>query len=107
MSLLTWTNGSLPSLLVSLITIVSLFTSFPPLYQQYLFLAHTHTHPFSPPPDGSMFATGSGDAETGIPQLLVFDTTTAQLVVNTTLPGLGAALGAKDNLFDIWSVDFD
>jgi len=56
--------------------------------------------------DDTLFATGSGDAESGVPQLLVFDVATGQATVNTTLPGLDKALGANMGLFDIWSVDF-
>jgi len=55
--------------------------------------------------DGTMMATGSGDY-TGVPQLLVFNTNTGEVDVNSDLSGLGRALGARDNLFNIWSVDF-
>jgi len=56
--------------------------------------------------DDTLFATGSGDAESGSPQLLVFSVATGKAVVNTNLPGLAKALGASMGLFDIWSVDF-
>jgi hypothetical protein len=56
--------------------------------------------------DDSLLATGSGDAETGIPQLLVFDINTGKAAVNTNLPGLAKALHAAEGLFAIWSVDF-
>jgi hypothetical protein len=56
--------------------------------------------------DDTLLATGSGDAETGIPQLLVFDARTGKTVVNTNLPGLAQALHAAEGLFAVWSVDF-
>jgi len=56
--------------------------------------------------DSSLMATGSGDPETGVPQLLVFDTSNGNIVLNTNLTGLAEALKTADKLFDIWSVDF-
>jgi len=56
--------------------------------------------------DGSLFATGSGDAETAYPQLLVFDTSTGATTLNSTLPGLAEALKTYQNLFVVWSVDW-
>jgi len=56
--------------------------------------------------DDTLFATGSGDAESGEPQLLVFSVSTGKALVNSKLPGLAKALGASMGLFDIWSVDF-
>jgi len=56
--------------------------------------------------DGKLFATGSGDAETGTPQLLIFDTQTANTVLNSRLDGLAERLKSAENLFVIWSVDW-
>jgi len=56
--------------------------------------------------DGTLFATGSGDAETGVPQVLVFKAKTGATLLNTALPGLAAALKTIDGIFMIWSVDF-
>lgn len=55
--------------------------------------------------DGLLFATGSGDSE-GNAQLLVFHVPTASVLLNTNLDGLAEALGAADNIYDIWSVDW-
>jgi len=56
--------------------------------------------------DSTLMATGSGDSETGMPQLLVFNTSNANVVLNTNLTGLAEALKSADKLFNIWSVDF-
>lgn len=56
--------------------------------------------------DGTLFATGSGDAETGSGQLLVFHVPSGQLLLNSTLPGLAQELKSADNFFFVWSVDF-
>ncbi len=56
--------------------------------------------------DGTLFATGSGDAETGEGQLLVFNTANGKTTLNTDLSGLKTALKAADGLFFIWSVDW-
>jgi hypothetical protein len=56
--------------------------------------------------DDALFATGSGNAETGEVELLVFDTATAHTVLNTKLKGLPAALGAYLKLVWVWGVDF-
>jgi len=56
--------------------------------------------------DNSLFATGSGDQYTGTSQLLIFDTSTANVVLNTTLSDLPKQLGSYDNFVFIWSVDW-
>jgi hypothetical protein len=56
--------------------------------------------------EGSLFATGSGDAETGIPQLLVFDPSTGKTVLDSKLSGLAQALGSVDKFVFVWGVDF-
>eukprot|EP01116_Phalansterium_solitarium_P011733 TRINITY_DN2749_c0_g3_i1.p1 TRINITY_DN2749_c0_g3~~TRINITY_DN2749_c0_g3_i1.p1 ORF type:complete len:352 (+),score=147.19 TRINITY_DN2749_c0_g3_i1:124-1179(+) len=55
--------------------------------------------------DGSMMATGSGDAEAPA-QLAVFNTTDASTVLNTDLAGLKQQLKTADGLFFVWSVDW-
>jgi hypothetical protein len=56
--------------------------------------------------DGTLFATGSGDAFSGIGQLLVFHVPSGQVVLNSNLPGLAKQLNTADGLFFVWSVDF-
>jgi len=56
--------------------------------------------------DGTLFATGSGDADTGYSQLLVFDTQTGALRTNSSLSGLSEALKSADGQVLVWSVDF-
>jgi len=57
-------------------------------------------------PDGSLFATGSGNTETGEPQLLIFDSSSGAVMLNSNLPGLASKLETYDGLFLIWSVDW-
>ena len=45
-------------------------------------------------------------AYSGSPQLLVFNTKTGATILNTNLPGLAKELGASQNLFDIWDIQF-
>jgi hypothetical protein len=56
--------------------------------------------------DNTMFATGSGNTETGIIQLLVFDVATAQPIVDAHLDGLAEELKAADGFILVWSVDW-
>ena len=56
--------------------------------------------------DNSLFATGSGDAESGKLQLLIFNTMTGKVQVNSQLKGLTEELGAAENLIWIWGIDF-
>jgi hypothetical protein len=49
---------------------------------------------------------GSGDTETGQPQLLVFNTQNGHVVLNSNLPGLASTLKTYDGLFLIWSVNW-
>jgi len=56
--------------------------------------------------DGTLFATGSGDQETGEGQLLVFNTANGKTVLNTDLSGLKTIFKEADGLFFVWSVDF-
>jgi hypothetical protein len=56
---------------------------------------------------GTLLATASGDTEVGSAQLLVFDTRTAGVVLETSLDGLAKALGAYEGLFAVWAVAFD
>jgi len=56
--------------------------------------------------DDTLMATGSGNAETADPQLLVLDTRTGHAVVNSKLEGLADALKAEFHMIEIWSVDF-
>ena len=59
-------------------------------------------------PDGALFATGSGNPETGAVQLLVFDTSTGATVLDSALPGLKAALGvsATAPFIQYWGMGF-
>lgn len=50
--------------------------------------------------------TGSGDTETGAPQLLVFNSRSGNVVLDTKLPGLAAALKTFDGMFLVWSVNW-
>ena len=58
--------------------------------------------------DDLLFATGSGNSETGDMQVLVFDTRTGDVKVNTDLPGLKKALGVSEiaPFIDIWGLAF-
>jgi len=56
--------------------------------------------------DSTLFATGSGDQYTGMSQLLVFDTSNGDLVLNSTLSDLPEQLHSADNFVFIWSVDW-
>ena len=56
--------------------------------------------------DNTLFATGSGDAEAGRMQLLVFDIATGKAVVDTFLPGLAAALKSAEGMVMVWGVSF-
>jgi len=56
--------------------------------------------------DGTLFATGSGDAETAEGQLLVFHTPSGGLLLNTDLSSLKKALKTIDGFFFVWSIDW-
>jgi hypothetical protein len=55
--------------------------------------------------DSSMLATASGDAE-GNSQLLILNTATGNAVVNANINALAKVLGAAENMFWIWSLNF-
>jgi len=56
--------------------------------------------------DGSLFATASGDADTGVPQLLIFNTVTGKTILNSNLTGLTESLNSWEGMMAIWSVDW-
>eukprot|EP01121_Diplochlamys_sp_Union-15-3_P017159 TRINITY_DN598_c0_g1_i3.p1 TRINITY_DN598_c0_g1~~TRINITY_DN598_c0_g1_i3.p1 ORF type:complete len:230 (-),score=47.03 TRINITY_DN598_c0_g1_i3:64-753(-) len=53
-----------------------------------------------------LFATASGSGDVGEAQLLVFDTNTGSVVVNSALEGLGKALKSASGLFWVWNLSF-
>jgi len=57
-----------------------------------------------PAPGACAWVTASGDADTGAPQLLVYDAASGDVTLDTALPGLAAALGAASGLFDVWAL---
>jgi len=56
--------------------------------------------------DGNYFATGSGDAETGTGQLLIFDPSSGKIILQSDLSEIVKLFNPADGLFDIWSVDW-
>lgn len=58
--------------------------------------------------DASLFATSSGNSETGEVQLLVFNTATGEVVLETALPGLKKALGVGSvaPFINVWGVSW-
>lgn len=59
-------------------------------------------------PDGTLFATGSGNSETGVVQLVVLDPTTGEAVLNSSLPGLKKSLGVSNvaPFINVWGVSW-
>lgn len=56
--------------------------------------------------DGSIFATASGDGDSGQAQLLVLDATNGRTIYNNALNGLGQALQSASGVYWIWGVNF-
>lgn len=56
--------------------------------------------------DASLFATASGNSETGEIQLLTFDVQSGATVLNTNLTGLPEKLGAAQGIVLVWGVSF-
>lgn len=59
-------------------------------------------------PDGKLFATGSGNSETGEVELIVLDTATGARVLDSSLPGLKAALRVSKQapFINVWGVSW-
>lgn len=59
-------------------------------------------------PDGTMYATSSGNSETGVVQLLVFDVQSGKLLLQTSLPGVKQALHVSPDapFVNVWSLSF-
>lgn len=59
-------------------------------------------------PDGSLFATGSGNSETGEVQLVVLDTATGAKVLDSQLPGLKKALHVSTQapFINVWGISW-
>lgn len=59
-------------------------------------------------PDGKLFATGSGNSETGEVQLIVLDTATGAKVLDSTLPGLKTALKVSKQapFINVWGISW-
>jgi hypothetical protein len=56
--------------------------------------------------DNTLFATASGDGDSGQAQLLIINPTNGATLYDTTLPGLGPALGSASGVYWIWGVNF-
>ena len=59
-------------------------------------------------PDGSLFATSSGNSETGAVQVVVLDTATGSKVLDSSLPGLKKALRVSTEapFINVWGVSW-
>jgi len=56
--------------------------------------------------DGSLFATGSGNGDSGEAQILVLNPTNGSVVVNGPLTGLGEALDPDESYYWVWAIGF-
>jgi len=56
--------------------------------------------------DETLFATGYGDEKNGAAQLVVFNTKTGEVVLDSNLAAVRESLASANGLFFVWSVDW-